>query len=216
MRRMKLKLNSSTVALPALLYACLFSATNLRAQAAVYGTFTATRMGSLQSSPLAISAANGGTRPTIDVSGGTFGGYYDFKPAGPVLLGFDARGVVSSSSRGAGATQVGAGSHLYSVLGGVRGVFHTRYQILKPYVQASAGLGRSDFGLLRNTSGSYMLQNGVEYHGFAGVDLKLFPLLDFRVAEVGYGGLAALGTNSHNYTLRSVTTGIVLHLPVAP
>ena len=212
---------------PNLLLLCTAFATGLslapaaQAQAGVYGVFTATRIGSLQSSPFAtITNATGGTKPTVDVSGGTFGGYYDFKTVGPVRLGADLRGNIESSTRGAGVDSVGTGSHLYSVLGGVRGAFHTRYSFLEPYVQVSGGLGRSDYGLDRQVNGTappqngaYVLQNSFEYHGFAGVDVHLASFLDFRVVELGYGGLAALGTNSHNYTLRTVGTGLVLRLP---
>ena len=188
-----------------------------QAQAGIYGVFTATRMGNLPSSPAAtFTNANGGTKATIDVSGGTFGAYYDFKTLGPVRLGADLRGNFESSTRGAGITSVGAGSHLYSVLGGVRGAFHTRYSFLEPYAQLSGGLGRSDYGLLRqNTAannGTYQLQNSIEYHVFAGADIHLASFLDFRVIELGYGGLAASGNNSHNYPLRSVGTGIVFRL----
>ena len=211
---------------PNLLLLCTALATGIalvpsaQAQAGVYGLFTATRIGNLQSSPAAtFTNANGGTKATVDVSGGTFGGYYDFKTVGPICLGADLRGNVESSSRGAGVTSVGAGSHLYSVLGGVRGAFHTRYSFLEPYVQLSGGLGRSDYGLLRQVNtgsalnGTYLLQNSFEYHAFAGADIHLAGFLDFRVVELGYGGLAAFGNNSHNYPLRSVGTGIVLRLP---
>ena len=197
--------------------ATLFSSAH--AQAGVYGVFTASRLGGTQSSPYAPSIVPvGGTlaadvKSTVDVSGGTFGGYYDFRTLGPIRLGADVRGYVESSTRGAGVLNVGAGSHLYSVLGGVRGSFHTRYSFLAPYVQLSGGIGRSDFGLLRNTAGSYQLQNGFEYHAFVGADIHLFPAIDFRVVELGYGGLAAFGNNSHNYPLYTVGTGIVLHLP---
>ena len=177
-----------------------------KAQTGVYGTFTATRMGGLQSSPYAAAAnLDGGTRPTIDVSGGTFGGYYDFKTIGPVRLGADARGVVTRSSRGADLDFTTAGSHLYSALGGVRGSFHTPIKFIQPYVQLSAGLGRSDYGLTTQT-----LHNNFEYHAFAGADLHLASFLDFRAVELGYGALTG---GSHSYSLRSVSTGIVFHFP---
>ena len=212
---------------PNLLLVCTALATGLslvpsaQAQAGVYAVFTATRMGNLQSSPFAAyTNANGGTKATIDVSGGTFGGFYEFKTVGPLRLGADVRGNVESSTRGASVTSVGTGSHLYSVLGGVRARTSKTYFHVDPYVQLSAGLGRSDFGLATNTSsanfpynpdyGAAQLHNGVEYHVFAGADIKLLPVLDFRVVELGYGGLES---GSHNYPLRSVSTGFVFHLP---
>ena len=212
---------------PNLLLLCTAFATAIslapfaQAQAGVYGVFTASRMGNLQSSPAAaFTNANGGTKATIDVSGGTFGAYYDFKTLGPLRLGADLRGNFESSTRGGGVTAVGAGAHLYSVLGGVRGAFHTRYSFLEPYVQVSGGLGRSDYGLLRQVNGttpplngSYQLQNSFEYHVFAGADIHLASFLDFRAVELGYGGLAAIGNSSHDYPLRTVSTGLVLRLP---
>ncbi len=96
------------------------------------------------------------------------------------------------------------GARIYSVLGGVRGVFHTPLAPLKPYIQLSAGLGRSDYGLFGTTqAGHIIIYNNFQYEGLAGLDIKLLPVLDWRVAELGYGGLAAFGTNSHNYPIKT-------------
>jgi hypothetical protein len=37
--------------------------------------------------------------------------------------------------------------------------------------------------------------------------------MDYRVAELGYGGLDPFGTYSHNYPIKSVSMGFVFHLP---
>ena len=73
-----------------------------------------------------------------------------FKTIGPARLGIDLRGNRFTDSRGAQELANGAGTRLYSVLGGVRATFPPPplLHAVKPYVQGSAGLGRSDYGLL--------------------------------------------------------------------
>jgi hypothetical protein len=101
-------------------------------------------------------------------------------------------------------------------------VFHTRFPVLKPYVEGLVGLGKSDYGLLYNLQGvtengivgnSTVLRNNFQYQGLAGLDIKVLPIMDYRVAELGYGGLDPFGTYSHNYPIRSVSMGFVFHLP---
>ena len=80
-----------------------------------------------------------------------------------------------------------------------------------PYAQASAGLGRSDYGIVLQqdpqTGKINSLQvNNFEYHVYAGADFNLLPNVGWRVVEVGYGGLSGGG---HNYPLLNVSTGIV-------
>jgi hypothetical protein len=58
-----------------------------------------------------------------------------------------------------------------------------------------------------------ILYNNFEYEGLAGLDVKLLPILDWRVAELGYGGLNPFGTLSHNYPIKQVSMGFVFHLP---
>jgi hypothetical protein len=133
---------------------------------------------------------------------------------GPVRLGADVRGSILTTKRGANVNFNGSGARIYSVLGGVRGTFRTKYAPLKPYIQASVGLGRSDYGLSNTTaSGHVILYNNFEYEGLAGLDIKLLPIMDWRVAEFGYGGLNPFGTFSHNYPIKQVSMGFVFHLP---
>jgi hypothetical protein len=190
------------------------------AQFGVYGMATVDRISGIQGSPLLTPGTT--YKNTVDPLGGTFGVFYDFKRVGPITLGADVRGVFSTSRRGAQTSAELSGAKLYSGLGGVRAVFHTPFHYLTPYVQASAGIGRSDYGILSTviTKPDYTtilpsipLKNNLEYHVYAGVDLKIFPMLDWRVAELGYGGLQAFGTNSHNYPIKSASTGIVFHFP---
>lgn len=186
--------------------------TSAHAQVGVYGMFTVDRLSNIQSSPLLPSPA-----PQVDPVnplGGTGGVYYDFLKLGPIKLGADLRGSILTTKRGAYVTANAGGTRIYSTLGGIRGVFHTPIAPLKPYIQLSAGLGRSDYGLSPTTNGGHIiLYNNFEYEGLAGLDVKLLPIMDWRVAELGYGGLNPFGTYSHNYPIKQVSMGFVFHLP---
>jgi len=182
------------------------------AQLGVYGEFTVDRISNIGSSPLIGTPA-----PAVDPVnplGGTGGVYYDFLKLGPVKLGADLRGSILTTRRGAYSNSDATGTRLYSSLGGIRAVFHTPFAPLKPYVQGSVGLGRSDYGLSNTTSsGHVILYNNFEYEGLAGLDVKLLPIVDWRVAEFGYGGLNPFGQYSHNYPIKQVSMGFVFHLP---
>jgi hypothetical protein len=186
--------------------------TSAHAQVGVYGMFTVDCLSNIQSSPLLPSSA-----PRVDPVnplGGTGGVYYDFLKLGPIKLGADLRGSILTTKRGAYVTANAGGTRIYSTLGGIRGVFHTPLAPLKPYIQLSAGLGRSDYGLSPTTnSGHIIIYNNFEYEGLAGLDVKLLPIMDWRVAELGYGGLNPFGTYSHNYPIKQVSMGFVFHLP---
>ena len=223
-------------ALP-LVAALAFACFNLpaHAQYTVYGMVTVQQLSGIQSSPvlktLSPLPCAGGTVPSnsnacteyndsVHPIGFTVGVTYEFKTIGPATLSADVRGVLESDRRGAPTLSDGPGTRLYSGLGGVRASFRTPIHILAPYLQASAGYGRSNYGVLTNAQLSanpslpgVPTQNNLEYHAFAGIDLRLTPLLDFRVAELGYGGLQALGNYSHSYPLYSVSTGVVFHIP---
>src|ERR1700761_6235479 len=193
-----------------------------QAQIGVYSMFTVDRLSDIASSPLppppnssgpAFARAN-----TVDPLGGTGGVYYDFMKLGPVKLGADVRGSILTTKRGAYINFNGPGAHIYSVLGGVRGSFQTPVKSLKPYLQISMGLGRSDYGLYSGRPASTqplpnIIYNNFQYEGLAGLDIKLLPILDWRVAEFGYGGLDPFGTYSHNYPIKQVSMGFVVHLP---
>jgi hypothetical protein len=192
------------------------STVSAHGQVGAYGMFTVDRLSNIASSPLPTPTTVGpnARTNTVDPLGGTGGVYYDFMKLGPVRLGADVRGSILTTKRGANVNFNGSGARIYSVLGGVRGTFRTKYAPLKPYIQASVGLGRSDYGLSNTTaSGHVILYNNFEYEGLAGLDIKLLPIMDWRVAEFGYGGLNPFGTFSHNYPIKQVSMGFVFHLP---
>jgi hypothetical protein len=198
------------------------TATSSHAQVGVYGMFTVDRLSNIASSPLPPPPNSTGSAfarsNSVDPLGGTGGVYYDFLKLGPVKLGADLRGSILTTKRGAYVNFNGPGARVYSVLGGVRGVFQTPVKSLKPYLQISAGLGRSDYGLYTGRPASDQpLPNAIysnfEYEGLVGLDIKMLPIMDWRVAEFGYGGLDPFGTYSHNYPIKQVSMGFVFHLP---
>ena len=198
------------------------STVSVQAQVGVYGMFTVDRLSRIASSPLPLlpnSSDPAFTRAdTVDPLGGTGGVYYDFMKLGPMKLGADVRGSILTTKRGAYINFNGPGARIYSVLGGVRGSFQTPVKSLKPYLQISVGLGRSDYGLYSSRPASSqpvpnIIYSNFQYEGLAGLDIKLLPVLDWRVAEFGYGGLDPFGTYSHNYPIKQVSMGFVFHLP---
>jgi hypothetical protein len=218
-----------------LLAAIAATSTIARAQFGVYGTVTVNRLSGQQNSPFApvnnpLTASACAQIPlpqtcqvnnSVDPIGGSGGIYYDFMKLGPVRLGADLRGTITNSKQGAYTFSRGGGTRIYSTLGGIRASFHTPIRIIKPYIQGSVGLGRSDYGLytngpaiINNDPGTQLsgivVHNNFQYEGFAGVDLKLLPIMDFRVVELGYGALTGGG---HTYPIGSLSSGVVFHLP---
>jgi hypothetical protein len=206
--------------LPLVLFALAILSSAAHAQAGVYATFSVDRLSGIQSSP--ILPAGIAYNNSVNPLGFTGGAYYDFKSFGPVRLGVDLRGSTVNTHRGAQVSSDGAGAHIYSGLGGVRMSFHTPVKYIKPYVEGAAGIGRSNYGVLTNSSVTNFVTPGVqtinnlEYHGYAGVDLPFASFIDWRVFEVGYGALTRVGTGSHTYPIMSVSTGIVFHFPSLP
>jgi hypothetical protein len=194
----------------------IVSCVSASAQMSIYGMFTADQLSNIVSSPLppAPTAPNTLRTDSVNPLGGGGGVFYDFKNFGPVKLGVDARGSILKTKRGAYVFYDGSGARIYSVLGGVRATFKTPIRPLKPYVEGLAGLGRSDYGLRSsNSTGQVTIYNNFEYQGLAGLDIKLLPIMDFRLVEFGYGGIDPFGTYSHNYPIKQVSAGVVFHLP---
>jgi hypothetical protein len=186
-----------------------------RAQLAIYGTVTVREMTGIHYTQGTTTATNG----SFDPIGGMFGAYYDLRSAGPVRLGVDLRGILASSTKGAYVSANAGGGKLSSGLGGVRASFHTPLVGLQPYVSGMVGVARTNFGTdyntglatssISNTTG-VTISTHLEYDVFAGLDYAILPLVDFRVVELGYGGVQGhTGTNP----VGSVSSGIVIHIP---
>jgi hypothetical protein len=145
----------------------------------------------------------------VNPSGIYFGGYYDFKTVGPVRLGVDARYYDMKSNKSAATSAGGPNStSANTILGGVRGTFHTPISWLRPYGEIAAGRTSTDAA---NGPGSF--SSYLRYQGFAGVDIKVFPILDLRAVEVGIGNMNAIGGSSSSISVRSIGASVVFHTP---
>jgi hypothetical protein len=190
-------------------------ASSAHAQLSAYGTVSVRRMTDIPITEGTTTSTNGSFNPV----GGAGGLFYDFRTFGPVRLGVDLRGMITNSTQSAYSSFNAGGGHIGSGLGGLRVSFHTPFVPVKPYVEGMAGVARTNFGTQFNsglaTSGltnqtGILITSHLEYDAFAGVDLAILPLLDWRVAEFGYG---AIQGNSHTYPVGTISTGIVLHIP---
>ena len=210
------------------------AAASAHAQFSVYGTVTLDHLTGINTSPVLNTLTPGPCTSTVttnctsyrsDVNpiGFTGGVSYDVKQVGPALLTADVRGIVENNHQGAQTSAQGAGTHIYSVLGGVKASFSTPLSYLRPYVEGAVGYARSNYGVLTNAgttnaAGNPILpgvstQGNLEYHVFAGADLRVLPIADWRVVELGYGALNEIGNYSHTYPLYSVSSGVVFHFP---
>lgn len=210
------------------------AAASAHAQFTAYGTVTLDHLTGIDSAPVlntltpgpctsAVTTNCTSYKSSVDPIGFTLGASYDVKQVGPALLAADLRVIVENNHEGAQTYSQGAGTHIYSYLGGVKASFNTRLSYLRPYVEGAVGYARSNYGALTNagstnSSGNPVrpgvsTQGNVEYHVFAGADLRVLPVLDWRVVELGYGALQETGNYSHNFPLYSVSSGIVFHFP---
>lgn len=176
------------------------------AQLGVYGTVTVEHPSGIHCQE-AICGSNDGT---ISPLGGFGGVYYDFRTVGPVRLGLDVRAGSTVGNKNAAIYASTPRPRIFSVLGGVRASFHTPLPQLRPYVEGAIGLGKSNIAQPQEVDGTVSYRSGLQYSGFAGVDLTLLPVMDFRVVELGAGGLQNFG---NTYAVTSISTGLVFHLP---
>ncbi len=173
-----------------------------QAQLGVYGMVSAERLKGITCvDPQNNCASNDGT---VRPYGGTVGAYYDLRSYGPVRFGVDVRTSFLNSNKSAYAYQGGDDlARHYSALGGLRATFNTPFKVLRPYAQISAGLGRTN----ATVPPPVFYQNFTQVQGFVGLDLALFPGVDFRAIELGDGQM--FGPSSHN--IQSIGIGIVFH-----
>lgn len=151
-----------------------------RAQAGVYAGF----------------AASDFHVPNVDWQyGPVFGVYY--QPWGAPLMraGVDVR-----------ASLLGSGtSRIDSILVGPRVQIHPHVVPLMPYAEILLGGGHVTLG-----QGSAAIdKTGVEYQVAGGIDMTIFPRLDWRIAEYSWGSVQNVG----DVKPQTVTTGLVLRLP---
>jgi len=194
-------------------------AASARAQVGIYGMYTGTEMTGVQClSTSACSSPNGDVRPWC----GFGGAYWDFKSLGPIRLGVDLRAGALHSNRSASSSAGGGNiTGAQTFLGGLRGSIHTPISWLSPYAQVSAGYTRSDVTepivTTLATSGNPTIPRTydgfVQYEGFVGADVHVFPFLDVRPIELGIGNMNRVGTGGQGSTsigLLSIGAGVVV------
>lgn len=166
----------------AAIVAGLVSIATAHAQIGLYANFSAAKL----------NLAN-----TDWIYGPGFGGYIDHGHLIFLSTGLDARGVILGAGQ---STKFDAGYI------GPRVAFRPHVLPIKPYVEALAGVGHTEFG--QGFSSTSVTKFSYQFVG--GVDYTLLPRIDWRVAEFSYGGLSIFDTSLHPKT---ISTGIVIRLP---
>ena len=173
----------------------LLSASASSAQLGIYGKFDVPHYSDQSSG----SAASGWYH------GGGVGIYDDFLHLGPVHLGADLRGDFASRDS----------YHLRSVAGGLRVAGKLPLIPLRPYVEGLVGVGGTQYtgALAAGISGS-PYNNKFLYEALGGLDITIFPHLDFRAVEIGVGRQSGTGSGSSAgaATLVLISSGLVLRL----
>jgi Outer membrane protein beta-barrel domain len=132
--------------------------------------------------------------------GPTFGAYYNVVKLPVIKLGIDGRASILNGSGSPSSQQIVNG------LAGPRLEVQLPLIPLKPYVEGYAGGSKVEIGQGTSRSDKTVLGYGFS----AGADLTIFPRLDWRVAEYSYTRSSVFG----NVTQNTVTTGLVLRLPI--
>lgn len=159
------------------------------AQLAIYGNFDATHL----------SNNNDNTKSWF--FGPNFGAYYNFYHFGPVVTGIDLRGNFLFGNND---------QRYRSGLIGLRVAANPRVLPFKPYAQFSIGGG----GTKRTNSGAGY-NTKFQYDIFGGADVTIFPRLDLRLVEIGYGRMSGIGggPDTPASNLVTVGSGIVFRFP---
>jgi hypothetical protein len=182
-----------------LLLAIAFACTSAHAQVGIYGKFDSVRFSDSGS-----SAAS-----TVWFYGPGAGIYYSFLHLGPASIGADLRGNwLTSSQQNQQQTE-----KYRSALFGLRLAVKPLFLPLRPYIQGSVGVGGPTHNNLTNTGTIY--SNKFQYQILGGLDIAIFPHLDWRVAEIGYGRMSGI-SNAAPAPTGSIFTagaGLVLRFP---
>ncbi|MBS1816142.1 MAG: hypothetical protein JSS87_14825 [Acidobacteria bacterium] len=156
------------------LFVFTIAASTARAQIGAYLNFTAQH---IDSSARNIGDTAGDLSDGTWVFGPQLGFYNDFMHLGPLHLGTDFRGSILSH----GDAKFNNG------MGGLRASIHSFALPISPYVQASAGIAGFNYG--RPQGMTKILQ----YELSGGVDLTVFPRIDWKLVEIGGGALTTFG-----------------------
>jgi hypothetical protein len=136
--------------------------------------------------------------------GASIGGYVNFVHAPKFDAGIDVRDMIVT----------GNNAHLNSFMVGGRLVAKPIAESFKPYLQVSIGAGSS------KPPHSSVHLTRLQYQIFGGVDYTLAKHVDFRIVEVGYGGVSTISSGNFNgsvtfpaSSLFSVSSGLVFRFP---
>jgi len=160
-----------------------------QAQLAVYGKLDLTHYNDSSSNT------------SIWFRGGGVGIYDDFIHLGPVRAGLDLRGDLGSGDE----------YQYHSALVGVRVAVKAPILPFKPYVQASVGAGGSKYTGATAPDITPRFSGKLLWELLGGLDWTVFPHVDFRVIEVGFGKQSSeTGANyASGPTLVLVSSGLV-------
>jgi hypothetical protein len=136
--------------------------------------------------------------------GASIGGYANFFHAPKFDAGIDVRDMIVT----------GNNANLNSFMVGARLIAKPIAQSFKPYVQVSIGAGSS------KPPHSTVHLTRLQYEIFGGLDYTLAKHVDFRMVEVGYGGVSTINTGNFNgdtsfpaSSLLTVSSGLVFRFP---
>jgi hypothetical protein len=164
------------------------------AQTGIYGAFDSVRL----------TATNvdgpSQTQTTNWYNGGEVGIYHNFFHMGPIALGADVRGDRMSGSQ----------QKYHSALFGLRLAAKPPALPIRPYMQASIGVGGPTHSGLNGAGSIY--SDKFQYLVAGGLDYTLVPHLDFRVLEIGYGKMSGIssGGTVPDTSLLNISSGLVL------
>lgn len=163
-----------------------------QAQLGIYGKLEMNRL-----------QANGTSSSTI-FYGPAAGAYFDFLPLGPIAIGADLRGSYAWGDQ----------FDYRSALAGLRLVVRPPLLAIRPYVQGSAGIAgtRASSG---NSGYSMNFTNKAAWEVLGGLDVTIFPHIDLRLPEIGYGRITGIsgGSTATPTNTFELSTGVVLRLP---
>lgn len=158
--------------------------------------------------------------------GFTAGAYYDRWGTDHFRFGVDVRGGISSSQKGTVTNDKNfpaspsnfAGGKIYTMMGGARGSMRTHIGAVKldPYVQLSAGLIRTNYGVYPpinygfsgNGTGATGNVSNFGAAGTIGADVQINPMIAWRLeASTGavFAGSRPDGLSKSNFNVSSST-----------
>jgi hypothetical protein len=207
------------------LVVCALSVNAVHAQVGVYFLATGQHMSSINyTDTLSTTTPQATGSGHISPLGFTGGAYYDFHTFGPIRVGADLRGGITSSQKSALGVENAAGGHVGTVMGGARGSIATHIGPVKvdPYLQVSFGLMQTNYGVytpVANAGTSRLSNFGMT--GFLGADFHVAPVASIRF-EGGTGAVIAgsrpsnlsgqrYSVNSGAIPLQSFSIGVVFH-----